>query len=307
MNLPTDFITNIRDSFGAAGERYLRALPALVSEAAQRWDLTAVSPVDNLSFNFVAFAQRGGAQVVLKIGVPNPELTSEIQALRLYAGRGACRLLESDPPRGMLLIERIRPGRMLAALPDDEQATEIAAEVMTRLWRPAPQGGEFLSLRAWFEALPKTRARFGGSAGPIPETLMSRAEGLVRELFSDGRPDVLLHGDFHHYNILESGSGWVVIDPKGVVGPAGYEAGPFLMNPFDLLDRPDPVRVTRRRIAVLAERTGVEPEYVQAWGIAHAALSACWCLEGDSGSFLDHSIRCGEIITGAGARAAEIP
>jgi streptomycin 6-kinase len=103
---------------------------------------------------------------------------------------------------------------------------------------------------------------------------------LVRELFAENQPDVLLHGDFHHYNVLESERGWLVIDPKGVIGPAGYEVGPLLINPFDLLERPDPVRITGRRIAILAERLGFEPEIIRAWGIAHAVLSACWSLEG---------------------------
>ena len=32
----------------------------------------------------------------MKIGVPNRELTSEINTLRLYNGQGACRILEAD-------------------------------------------------------------------------------------------------------------------------------------------------------------------------------------------------------------------
>ncbi len=46
-----------------------------------------------------------------------------------------------------------------------------------------------------------------------------------------------MHGDFHHFNILSSERGWLVIDPKGVIGPAGYEVGPLLINPWgDLLN-----------------------------------------------------------------------
>jgi hypothetical protein len=55
--------------------------------------LTDVQPVPNLSYNFVAFAkfpslfERGvrgeGLNVVLKMGVPDRELKSEIAALRL--------------------------------------------------------------------------------------------------------------------------------------------------------------------------------------------------------------------------------
>lgn len=297
MNLPEAFIANMRNTFEADGEKFISDLPSLIEEASIRWGLAGIEPVENLSYHFVAFAKRNGQDVVLKIGVPHDELTSQIAALRLYAGRGACALIESDGHKGMLLLERLQPGRMLADLEDDERATGIAAEVMAQLWRPAPQGGEFLSLRRWFDGLDQLRARFGGGTGPLPARVVEKAEGLVRDLFAGEGPDVLLHGDFHHYNVLESGRGWLAIDPKGVIGPAGYEVGPFLINPFDLLERPDPVQVTHRRISVLSERLGFDRETIRAWGIAHAVLSAWWSVE-DRGEWRS-AIRCAEVIGAA--------
>jgi streptomycin 6-kinase len=298
MKLPEVFVNNIRNAFEEDGQKFLADLPGLVEDASKRWGLSRVEPVEDLSFNFVATARRDGEDVILKIGVPNPELTSEMATLRFYGGRGACRLLDSDEDKGMLLLERLKPGRMLSALADDEQATVIAAQVMSNLWQPAPTTGKFLSLRNWFEALPQLREQFAGATGPLPVELVEHAEGAVRELFEENDREVLLHGDFHHYNVLESERGWLAIDAKGVVGPAGYEVGPLLINPFDLLERPDPLKVTERRIAILAERLGFERRIVQAWGIAHAVLSACWSLS-DTDDWYVHSIRCGEIIRAA--------
>lgn len=73
--------------------------------------------------------------MILKLGVPNRELTSEVDALRLYNGVGACRLLDADAEKGILLLERLKPGHMLATVMDDERATRIAVEVMKNLWR----------------------------------------------------------------------------------------------------------------------------------------------------------------------------
>ena len=78
---------------------------------------------------------QGEGDVVLKIGVPNRELTSEISALKLFNGNGACQLLESDEERGLLLLERLKPGKMLAELEDDDERTNIAADVMQKIWR----------------------------------------------------------------------------------------------------------------------------------------------------------------------------
>ena len=298
MNLPDSFITTIRNVFEKEGESLLANLPRLIDEASQRWGLSDIRPVPNLSYNFVAFARRNVEDVILKIGVPNVELTSEMETLRLFDGRGACRLFEADEDKGMCLIERLKPGRMLAALDDDEGATRIAAEVMSRLWRPAPAEGRFLSLKKWFDGLKRMRVRFGGRTGPLPGQIVEKAEGLLHDLFTEGRPDVLMHGDFHHYNVLESERGWLIIDPKGVIGPAGYETGPLLTNPLDLLKRVDPVRITERRISILAERLGFERKYIQAWGIAHTVLSAWWSVEGHED--WRYAIQCAEVIGRAG-------
>ncbi|HEU0296949.1 MAG TPA: aminoglycoside phosphotransferase family protein [Anaerolineales bacterium] len=145
MNLPPEFISIITNTYGEDGERLIANLPALIEEASQRWDLTNVQPVSNLSYNFVAFANRGDQDVVLKIGVPHDGLRSEIATLRLFRGEGACQLLEADEEKGFLLLERLQPGLMLSTLEDDETATHTAAEVMKKIWRPLehvtlPQG-----------------------------------------------------------------------------------------------------------------------------------------------------------------------
>jgi streptomycin 6-kinase len=89
-----------------------------------------------------------------------------------------------------------------------------------------------------------------------------------------------MHGDFHHFNILSSERGWLMIDPKGVVGPAAYEVGPFLMNPWgDLSDENNYRLITKRRIDILHERLGFERERIREWGLAHAVISTWWCIE----------------------------
>jgi streptomycin 6-kinase len=264
------------------GAEWLERLPDLLNEATGRWHLILGEPF-LLSYNYVCAAiQKNGRKAVLKIGVPNRELTSEMHALRLYNGQGACHLLESDAEKGMLLLERLQPGIMLATLKDDDQATGIAAEVMKTIQRPAPKQNGYLSLRGWFDELKKLRPRFGGGTGPFTKKSFATAEGLIRELFAEDRPQVLLHGDFHHFNILLSQRGWLVIDPKGVIGPAEYEAGPLLTNPYNvILEKTEAIRRTERRIAILSERLGFEPQRLRAWAICHSVLSSFWDMAED--------------------------
>jgi streptomycin 6-kinase len=289
MNLPGIFMNNVTAAFGDSGRKYLDALPELLSEACQRWDLVLGDPF-LLSYNYVCAATRkDGIPAVLKIGVPNVELDSEIQALRAYAGQGACQLLDADAGKGMLLLERLAPGTMLSTLADDDQATEIAAEVMKSIQREVPEREGFISLRKWFDELKRLRLRFAGGTGPFPVKNVEKAEGMIRDLFAENRQQVLLHGDFHHFNILLSERGWLIIDPKGVVGPAEYEVGPLLMNPWgEMPHETEAVRRTQRRIAILSERLGFERHRLWAWAVCHSFLSAWWDLAED-GSGGDYS------------------
>lgn len=233
MNLPDSFLTTIRNAFKEDGEIFLSVLPSLIEQACQRWGLTEVQPVGNLSYNFVAFATRPSTalpvsrptldEVVLKIGVPRDELTSEINALKLYAGQGAVKLLDDDEEKGMFLLERLQPGRMLSEMEDDVRATKIAVEVMLKIRHPLPLESDsllsetqkqasglqskFIKLSDWFKAFERLRAQSNGGTGPMPREWVERAEGFATDFFAEARPEALMHGDFHHYNILESERG----------------------------------------------------------------------------------------------------
>ena len=293
MNLPPEFISNIQNTFGENGDVFLRALPESIAAASTHWGLTEVEPASNLSYNFVAFAKRGPEQVVLKMGVPNRELKSEIAALRLFGGEGACRLIDYEEEKYWMLLERLKPGVMLSTLENDEEATHIAAEVVQKIWRSVDSGhhgdavefqSSFIQLKDWFDGLKRLRLMFNGGTGPLNESLVERVERSVQDFFAENYKPVLMHGDYHHFNILSSERGWLVIDPKGVIGPACYELGPFLMNPWgDVLSGKEYRRLTRRRIDILHERLGFERERIREWGMAHAVLSAWWGIEDNTG------------------------
>jgi streptomycin 6-kinase len=334
VNLPAEFVSNIQNTFREDGYAFLKALPDSIAEASAKWDLTDVRPAPTLSYNFVAFAKSPspegigttgeGRDVVLKMGVPNRELLSEMEALRLFNGDGACRLIDYDEEKYWMLLERLDPGVMLATLEDDEEVTHIAAEVMKKIWRPVyhvtlseakglnvansrPFGRDershtvtydkFIRLSDWFDGLKKLRPMFNGGTGPFGEKMVERVERSVADFLAENHSPVLMHGDFHHYNILSSERGWLVIDPKGVVGPACYEVGPLLMNPWgELINRGDIQRITKQRIDILHEHLGFERERIHEWGLAHAVLSAWWGIEDNTG--WEYSLAFAEMIAG---------
>ena len=309
LQLPESFTNLIRSVFEQKGEQLLADLPMLIDESSQRWGITAIEPVPNLSYNFVAYAKRGSEDVILKIGVLNRELLSEMNTLKFFNGEGICQLLESDEEKGMFLLERLKPGKMLSELEDDDERTHIAVEVMQKTCRPVDMESDsllsdvrqraaglqrFIPLTDWFDELKTIRPRFNGGTGPIPARLLERVEDSLPDLFAR-EGNFLLHGDFHHFNILSSERGWLVIDPKGVIGPMGYEIGPFMLNPWNMSMDWSRFKVqAARRVDIFHERLGWDREKIIAWALAHSILSACWDLDLDPG----YAIEAAEIFAG---------
>ena len=91
----------------------------------------------------------------------------------------------------------------------------------------------------------------------------ARALGLA---FDPGR-GWLVHGDFHHHNVLRHGGGFVAIDPKPYLADREYDVYPWLHNPL-------PYRMTRddveRRIAHFVAG-GLDDYRIRAWAIVRGA------------------------------------
>lgn len=272
--------------YGAAGRAWAAALPAELDRLARRWRLRLGSPYP-ATYSWTAPACRDdGRPVVVKAVFPgSPEWATELATLRLAAGRGYPDLYDVDEAAGAALLERVRPGTPLAMLAarDDDAATVAAADVMARVWLPMPgadpAAAGLPTVQRWGAGFARHRATYGGS-GPLAAELFDRAERVFAELVASQAAPVVLHGDLHHDNVLaDHRDGWRAIDPKGVVGEPAYEVGALLRNPPGVERRPDLRSLLRRRVDLLAERLGLDPARLAAWGGAQDVLSAVWLLE----------------------------
>ena len=287
---------------GEAGRAWLNRLPALTEEMEGRWALRTGNPLPDLSYNWVVPAERDdGTAAVLKLSFPgDKEFKTEAAALAAFGGRGVCRLLELDPDRGAMLLERLRPGTPLTAVADDGEATAIAAGVIKNLRRPAPPEHSFPTVAGWSRGFGRLRRRFDGGTGPMPEVLVEKAEDLFADLLASEGAPCLLHGDLHQENILASGRGpWLAIDPKGVVGEAAYETAALLHNPAEALAVPDPKRLVGRRLDVLSSELGLDRARIRAWGFAQAVLAAYWSFE-DGGRVWDAPLAFARLLEEVG-------
>ena len=199
-----------------------------------------------------SYTCRVGTDAVLKV-VPaeDDEADHEADALAFWNGDGAVRLLRHDRERRAILIERAHPGSDASALPDDE-AARVASTVAVRLWRPAERNRPFRwigdHVPGWLDQ--------AGDHELVP---------IAQDVYASLRVGAatLVHGDFHHHNLLRHGDRWVAIDPKPMVGEPEFDVPPFLWNPIGRL----PTRESlERRIAAFAAG-GLSAERIRKWAI----------------------------------------
>lgn len=284
MSIPVDpsgCAPKIIDVHGQAGVEWLAQLPALLAGVAARWSLTVLPPFPELSYNYVApVVGPDGAALVLKAGVPHSELWDEMEALRLFDGRGIARLVAADRERGVLLLERVLPGDSLWTVTDEEAQVGVVAEVLRALdGVTLPEGHGFRTIAHLARGFARLRAQFGG-VGPFPAERVARAEGLLGELIAGANAARLIHGDLNPGNVLRATrADWLAIDPKGYAGDPLWDVATFLNDPPRGLSPDDLRRLQARRVALLAEGLGVARGDILAWAEAHAVLSAWWSYE----------------------------
>ena len=227
-------------------------LEAVAAEAAAEWGVELGPPFALSRYSFVAPAN---GDAVLKVTPPeDDESDEEADALALWAGAGAVRLLRHDRRRRAMLLERAVPGDDLSVLPEDE-ATALAVEAGLRLWKPAAEPFRWVgdNVPRWLD-----NAERSGGAGAelIP---------LARELYAslDAGRSTLVHGDFHHHNLLRSVRGYVAIDAKPMLGEPEYDVASFLWNPLPCRLR---VELLASRLAAFAA-AGLDEERMRIWTV----------------------------------------
>lgn len=269
----TPFQSNIISIYGEKGKAWLDALPQLVTAISSKHRLRDLQEVTNLTYNYVLSGFQVDNPIILKLGLDNEALTREAFALKCFAGCGAVKVLAED--EGMLLLERAIPGISLKSyFPNQEhKSIEIACGVMKKLHQASiPEGHNFPHIKDWLTALDKD--------WNIPKHYLQKARKLRDELLQTSKPDVLLHGDLHHDNILQNGKNWLVIDPKGVIGESAYEVAAFITNPMpDLINIQDSEEIIQMRIAMFSDLLNVPRTKIADWCFVQAVLAWIWALE----------------------------
>ena len=245
----------------------------------QAWGVDAMSQVDDHPFAW--WAMRDDTHVIVKAGDPG-ERYREALALRAL-GAGATDVIEHDRDLGLLVTRRVLPGDDIRPLAreDDDAATRAIALLAADLHRDQGTGSGLPPLRdvgVAFDAPHDER---------LPRHLVDSARRVFDDLITEHTPQVVLHGDLQHLNVLNMGEGWRAIDPHGWVGDPAFEAAALLANPRGLVEGGDArgmdgrmlAERSGRRAEIYAEVTGYDVDRLRAWGFVGCVIAELWMIE----------------------------
>jgi streptomycin 6-kinase len=112
---------------------------------------------------------------------------------------------------------------------------------------------------------------------PCSERAVDHALACVERRIDahDDERAVLVHGDVHQWNALESEGGFSLVDPDGLLAEAEYDMGVLMReDPVELLDG-DPYQRARR----LARRCDLDAETIWEWGVVERVSTGLWCTQ----------------------------
>ncbi|HEY1651190.1 MAG TPA: hypothetical protein VGG09_04830, partial [Acidimicrobiales bacterium] len=105
---------------------------------------------------------------------------------------------------------------------------------------------------------------------------------------------VLVHGDVHQLNALQSGGGFKLVDPDGLLAEAEYDLGVLMRgDPVELLAG-DPFD----RARWLAVRTGLDPVATWEWGVVERLSTGLLCTQIHLQPLGRETLRAAEAVTG---------
>lgn len=272
-------------------------VPDLVADLASEWGFDVVGSYDDGTEAVVArVVLVDGTSAVLKLVVPRDSdaAAHEITVLRLVDGEGCPRLLRADPQRGAILMEELGRSMHDMSLPI-ERRHEILCEVAQRVWRPVsgtslPTGAD--KGRWLIDFINAAWERLGHplSADAVGQAIEAAEHRIAAH--NDYRA-VLVHGDVHQWNALESDDGFKLIDPDGLVAEPEYDLG--------IIMREDPVELMTgepfARAEHLADLTGCDPIAIWEWGIVERVSTGLLLTEIDLQPVGDHMLAAAEHVS----------
>lgn len=260
LHVPHAFATTISSWHGEAGQAWLARLPATFERLCAQWDLTPDGEAMHGAQGIVVPVRGADVPSILKIAWQSVATKDEERALRAWDGRGAVRLLRSDPASGAMLLERLDWTNSLDKEPIME-AVPTAAALLRRLAIDSLPGLRTTQGIAQ-ELASELTHRWEQAGRPMPREVIDRASALATNLARTTTAH-LVNNDLHYTDILRgTREPWLAVDPMVVNGNLEFSIPQLLWWRLEDVEAHGGVR---HHLAAIIEAASLDAAVAQAW------------------------------------------
>ncbi len=195
--------------------------------------------------------------------------------LEYFSGIGAVDLIRHDESAHLISFADGGLLKTLCLNGQDELATEIIGNLLNKIHRKTNK-----KIPVELTLLKDRYRKLFMKEYISKEPEFERAARIAQKLLSSPVDSVVLHGDVHHENIInDSKKGWVVLDPKGLVGERTFDALNSLFNPHEL----DSLVINENRLIQTATKLAnimkIDLSRLLRFAFTYGCLSAVWSIE----------------------------
>jgi streptomycin 6-kinase len=271
--IPRGFARDTITREGKAGRAWLAALPGMVEELCQYWQLEIEGSVMNGYTGLAIPVQREGEGCILKVYWRDEDTDSAALALNIWNGRGAVKLLAHKLSSGAMLLERLDPESSLAKV-EISEAIVIAGRLLRRLAILAPaQMRSVTTLAARMaQSMPQRWKQYGC---PFSRQLLDQVCEWTAQL-GPASDRLMTNYDLHYTDVLAGHrEPWLMIDPKAIAGDPEFSLAQLLWTRLEDIEAQ---RGLDYHFRALVEAAELDYELARTWTIIRCADYWLWGL-----------------------------
>jgi len=112
---------------------------------------------------------------------------------------------------------------------------------------------------------------------------MQKAKAIYLSVSERYSKKMLIHGDFHHDNILQDNNGkYIIIDPKGVIGDPIFDVPRFILNEYEYDKNVQLYNKINHIINNFEKSLDIPNEIIKKCLYVETAMGECWSVEDGS-------------------------
>ena len=244
-------------------QRYYEAIRC-IDIYAEKWQLEDFELIDKPARNLVltCVSPKYGS-CVFKIGI-DADLKSEIDVLRLFNGRGYCKLYEYSIKDKTILVERILPGYDLWHETTREERGAFFCDLFSAWYSiPIEKPFDLSVFSTYMSFLEDENADIRKKSNEFPISHITKAKEIILSLKHEYH-DTIFHGDLSFSNILKNtNGGYTAIDPTGIIGSSVLNISQFIRNEFGNNIHYEPIENLLRFIDLISKRINVSDKIIK--------------------------------------------